>query len=125
MTVVGILLVLALVAFVGRFLVRRLGCPTDATKAARWGTVLLACGLVLGNLRNCHSSVLPSGVGVPDAGDIVLLLLVLTLAVIGCSWLRGRVNGREGERRAMQVRRRALPPAPNPPQAPDGDPPAV
>jgi hypothetical protein len=125
MTVVGLLLVLAFVALVGRFLVRRLGYPTDAAKAVRWGTVILVCGLVFASLRDCRSSVLPSGVGVPGTSDVFLLLLFLALAVIGRLWLRGRVNGRDGERRAMQVRRRALPPAPNLPQAPDGDPPAV
>ncbi|MGB8294688.1 MAG: hypothetical protein WCG85_04610 [Polyangia bacterium] len=125
MIVVGFLLALGLASVVGRFLVRRLGYPTDAANALTWGAVILICGLTFASLRDCHGEGLLQGVDGPGTGDIALLVLVVVLALIGYSWLEARATGREGDRRAMRVRRRALPPAPNLPQAQDGDPPAA
>jgi hypothetical protein len=63
--------------------------------------------------------------GGPGVGDILLILVLVALATVGEKWVKAHFGERKHDRKPLQVRRRALPPAPNLPQNPDGDPPAA
>jgi hypothetical protein len=121
MSAIGILVAVGLAVIAGRFLLRRLGLPADAAKAIVWGAILVLCGLTFATLRDCRGRESTQVIDAVGTAEILLLLLVVALALIGRSWVKARLVGRERDRRARQMRRRALPPAPNFPQ--DGEPP--
>ena len=123
MTAVGILVAVGLAVIAGRLLLRRLGLPADATKAVVWGAILVLCGFTFATLRDCRGKESTQIVDVVGTAEILLLLLVVALALIGHLWLKARLTRSEPVRTGRQVRRRALPPAPNFPQ--DGDPPVA
>jgi len=120
MRVIGLILALAIVWFVGRWLVKRLGWPRDLPGFARWGLALLFSAMLFSQLRNCHLPPLPP-VSWAFPNEIFLWLAIscgiLLLAAIGyASW---RMNAPGHERRQQYLararslpRRRALPPAP-------------
>jgi hypothetical protein len=106
---------------IGRFLFRRLGWPTDAEGAGRWGLTLLGSAVLLVGLPNLLDLATKKLGPLPSVnlGEVIPALGVLGLAVLGyVAWSRGaaaRENERDAAERArFQVRRPALPP---PPQA--------
>jgi hypothetical protein len=124
-TAICTLLAVGLTMFAGSVLLRRLGFPTGPAKALGWGVAVLAGALALGTLiaRNGGEHHGPSGG--PGVGDILLILVLVALATVGEKWVKARFGERKHDRKPLQVRRRALPPAPNLPQNLDGDPPAA
>jgi hypothetical protein len=107
----------------GRFLFRRLGFPGEPAKALGWGLAILACALALATLLDEQSGRRLGGTSGIGLGDALLILNVAALAIIGRAWTRAHFGERKQDRKPKQVRRRALPPAPNFPQNPNDDPP--
>lgn len=117
MAFVSIIVVAVLLYVLGRFLVKRLGWPTDLAGAGRWGMALLCAASLLGALPDLaqHYAAYVGPLPTVSMVEFVVGIVFLGLGVLGfVAWSWGaQAKPRDAEK--LLPRRRAAPPPPAPP----------